>query len=139
MVNSYLKTTVPDGFVEAVLGQLNAFGVPVAEDDSFLIALAIDRAINTIFNDCNIHELPEGLFNVAVDMSCGEFMNILKNLNKLDIDGIDLSGSVTQIKEGDTSVTFDASTTDEAKVTAFIHHLLYDRKGELVCYRKIRW
>lgn len=138
-IQALLKTTVPDGFTEAVLERLESFGVTITEDDAFLITFSINATISTIKTTCNINELPEGLFFVAVDMVCGEYLDAMKNMNKLNIKSLDLNGAVTQIKEGDTSVTFDASTTDEAKLSAFIHYLLYGRKGELVCYRKMKW
>ena len=138
-VKSLLKTTIPDGFTEAVLERLKSFGVTITEDDAFPIAFSINATISTIKTTCNIKEIPEGLFYVAVDMACGEYLDALKNMNKLNIDGIDLTGAIKQIKEGDTAVTFDESASDEAKISAFIHHLLYGRRGELVCFRKIRW
>lgn len=138
-VNSLLKVIVPDGFTEAVLERLQSFGVPVTEDDAFTVAFAMSVTINTVYNLYNIKELPDGLFHVVVDMTCGDYLDMMKNMNKLSIEGIDLTGAIKQIKEGDTSITFDESATDEAKLSAFIHYLLYGRKGELVCYRKMKW
>lgn len=136
-VQALLKTTVPEGFTEAVLERLKSFGVNV--DNEIMIAFSINSMVMSIKTTCNINDIPDGLFFVAVDMVCGEYLDMLKNMNKLNIEGMDLNGAISQIKEGDTSVTFDASTTDEAKLSALIQHLLYGRRGELVCYRKLAW
>ena len=139
-VNSLLDgATVPDNFIESVLERLKSFGVNVTEDDTWLIAFSIRYTHNTICNECNISEIPDGLFSVAVDIACGEYMNTAKSMCKLHVDNIDLTGAITQIKEGDTSITFDASASDESKLSAFINYLLHGRKGELVCYRKMYW
>lgn len=138
-IKSLLDETVSDSFIEAVLKRLESFGVTVTEDDAWLIAFSIRYTHTTICNECNIKEVPEGLFYVAVDMACGEVMNTLKGMCRLKVDGLDLNGAITQIKEGDTSISFDASASDEQKLTAFIHHLLHGKRGELVCYRKLYW
>lgn len=140
-IKSLLDDTasVTDSFIEAVLMRLESFGVNVTEDDTFMIAFSIRYAHNTIFNFCNIKTLPDGLYNIAVDMACGEYLNTLKGMCRLNLNGVDLNGAISQIKEGDTTVSFDASTSDEQKLTAFINHLLHGRKGDLVCYRKFKW
>lgn len=128
-----------DSFIEAVLMRLESFGVTVTEDDSYMVAFSIRYAYNTIFNFCNIKTIPDGLYNIAVDMACGEYMDTLKGMCRLKLNSVDLNGAISQIKEGDTTISFDASTSDEQKLNAFINHLLNGRKGDLVCYRKMRW
>ena len=72
-------------------------------------------------------------------MVCGDVLEILNGMNKLNLDGMDLGAIITQIKEGDTSVSFDASATDGGKLRAIIDHLINGRRGELLCYRKMTW
>ena len=134
-----LKTTVPEGFIEAVPERLKSFGITLTEDDAWLVAFSINCVVGSICNECNVDEVPEELFHVAVDMACGEYMTTARNMNKLNMDDINLDGIITQIKEGDTSITFDASASDEQKLTLFINHLLNGRRCELLCYRKMRW
>jgi hypothetical protein len=133
------KTTVPEGFHEAVLERLKSFGVTVTNDDAFTVAFSIDMTANHIKNTCNTDGIPEGLFNVGVDMVCGDVLEILHGMNKLNLDGMDLGAIITQIKEGDTSVSFDASATDSGKLRTIIDHLMNGRRGELLCYRKMTW
>lgn len=40
---------------------------------------------------------------------------------------------------GDTQVNFNGDESDSDKVDILLNYLLNSGKGELVCYRKIRW
>ena len=104
-----------------------------------MISFCIHKVEDHIKNSCNILSVPHGLYTVAIDMICGEFLLSLKQTGKLNIDDLDLSGVITQLKEGDTAVHFAEGSSDDEKLTGFINYLLTKGVGDLVCYRKIKW
>ena len=132
------KTSLSESFYEAVLKRLVSFGYTLKEDDSWLICFAIQKVENHIKNSCNTTDVPDGLFNVAVDMVCGEFLFTKKQTGQLEIADLDFDGAFTSIKEGDTQVNFGGSS-DEEKFDQMVNYLLHHGEGDFVCYRKIRW
>ena len=132
------KTSLSESFYEAVLKRLVSFGYTLKEDDSWLICFAMQKVENHIKNSCNTTDVPDGLFNVAVDMVCGEFLFTKKQTGQLEIADLDFDGAFTSIKEGDTQVNFGGSS-DEEKFDQMVNYLLHQGEGDFVCYRKIRW
>lgn len=132
------KTSLSESFYEAVLKRLVSFGYTLKEDDSWLICFAMQKVENHIKNSCNTTDVPDGLFNVAVDMVCGEFLFTKKQTGRLEIADLDFDGAFTSIKEGDTQVNFGGSS-DEEKFDQMVNYLLHHGEGDFVCYRKIRW
>ncbi len=129
----------PEKFVEAVLKRLEGFGYTVKEEDTWLVAFCIQKVNNHIKNKCNTLTVPDGLFNVAVDRVCGEVLFSLQQSGKLELENIDLSGAVTQIHEGDTTIQFANGSSDVEKFTVFVNYLMHEGEGEFACYRKIKW
>ena len=119
------KTSLSESFYEAVLKRLVSFGYTLKEDDSWLICFAMQKVENHIKNSCNTTDVPDGLFNVAVDMVCGEFLFTKKQTGQLEIADLDFDGAFTSIKEGDTQVNFGGSSDEE--------------KFDQMVNRKIRW
>ena len=132
------KTSLSESFYEAVLKRLVSFGYTLKEDDSWLICFAMQKVENHIKNSCNTTDVPDGLFNVAVDMVCGEFLFTKKQTGQLEIADLDFDGAFTSIKEGDTQVNF-GGFSDEEKFDQMVNYLLHHGEGDFVCYRKIRW
>ena len=133
------NTNLSESICEMVLKRLVSFGYILKEDDSWELSYVISSVENHIKNSCNTTSIPEGLSNVAVDMICGEFLMNRKNLGKLEISDLDLTGVITSISEGDVSVSFDTNSTDEEKFNQLMNHLMTKGKGDFVCYRKLRW
>lgn len=122
--------------------RLQSFGYEWKNGDEAILAFSVQKAENTIKNDCNISSVPEGLINIAVDMAVGEFLMAKKAFAPDDIAGLDLSTAVKQIQEGDTSITFAAgegSLTAEQRLDNLINYLLTYGKGEFVRYRRLLW
>lgn len=133
------NTSLSESFYESVLKRLVSFGYNLEEDDGWVICFAIQKVENHIKNSCNTTSVPDGLFNVAVDMVCGEFLLSKKQTGKLQLESIDLDGAITQIHEGDTTVHFASGMSDEEKFNNFLNYLLHDGEGDFVCYRKLKW
>ena len=133
------NSTHTDPSVRAVLNRLTSFGYPPNEADAWEISFVMLDVENRIKNSCNTTSIPEGLFNIAVDMICGQFLMNRKNSGRLDISDLDLSGAITSITEGDVSISFDANSTDEQKFNQLINHLMTKGEGDFVCYRRLKW
>lgn len=128
-----------ESFIEMVLNRLDLFGYEIKDSDAWMIGFAMQKVENTIKNECNISGIPDGLIHTAVDMSCGEFLFAKKQTGQLEVGDLDLIGAVSSIKEGDTQVNFNNDESDSDKIDSLLNYLLNSGKGELVCYRKIRW
>ena len=55
--------------LKLVKERLQSFGYELREGDNALLVFAVQKAENTIKNDCNVAGVPEGLLNIAVDMA----------------------------------------------------------------------
>lgn len=133
------NTSLSESFFEAVLKRLVSFGYDLKEDDGWMICFAMQKVENHIKNSCNTTSVPDGLFNVAVDMVCGEFLFTKKQTGKLELTDLDLDGAIASISEGDTSVQFASGSSDEDKFNSFLDYLLHNGEGDFVCYRKLKW
>ena len=133
------NTSLSERYCEAVLKRLVSFGYALKERDGWMVCFAMQKTENRIKNSCNISAISDGLFHVAVDMACGEFLLAKKQTGTLEIAQLDLNRAVTQIREGDTTVQFANGTSDEEKLNTFLNHLLHSGESELVCYRKLSW
>jgi len=112
------------------------------DGDDAILTFSVQKAANTVKNDCNVSSVPDGLLNIAVDMAVGEFLTAKRTFAPDDIDGIDFDLAVKQIQSGDTNTVFatgDASLTGEQRLAAFINFLLTYGRDEFSCYRRLRW
>lgn len=122
--------------------RLQSFGYEWKNGDDAVLAFSVQKAENTVKNDCNVSAVPEGLMNIAIDMAVGEFLMTKKAFAPDELAGLDLSTAVKQIQEGDTSITFAAgegSLTAEQRLDNLITHLLNYGKGEFAHYRRLIW
>lgn len=132
--------SLPISFVEMLIERLISLGYSLeGGSDDFAIGFAMQNVENHIKNSCNTAFIPVGLYNVAVDRICGEFLYSKKQTGHLHIADLDLSGAITSITEGDVSISFDANSTDEQKFNQLINYLMTKGEGEFVCYRKLSW
>ncbi len=128
--------------LEKVMERLHTFGYMLRPGDEALLAFSVQKAENTVKNDCNVAEVPEGLINIAVDMAAGEFLAAKKTFAPDDLDGLDLECAVKQIQTGDTNTVFatgEGSLTAEQRLDAFLNYLLANGREQFSCYRRIRW
>lgn len=127
---------------EKTVKRLEGFGYKLKAGDKAALKFAVEKVTNTIKNECNVSAVPEGLMNIAVDMAAGEFLGTKKAFSPADIAELNLEIAVKQIQVGDTSTVFavgEGSLTPEQRFDLFVEHLLNYGRGELACYRKIRW
>lgn len=124
---------------EPVLKRLDSFGCTPTTYDAFIIGFSIEKMEQTIKNECNLDELPEGLIPTTVDMICGEILSTKYRTGRLELSSMDLDGALTSVNVGGASVSFDNTSSDESKLNALILALRNVGRGEFSCYRKIKW
>lgn len=129
-----------DEFLIDVISRLESFGYTVTDGDSWMIGFAVQKVESSIKNECNVTLIPDGLYKVAVDMVCGEFLFTKKSTGKLE--GFNLDSALKSVQAGDTNVTFavgQGSKTPEQRLDTLLSYLVGNGRGELACYRKIKW
>ena len=140
ILNIMPDSSLSESFVEAVLKRLESFGYSFeGANDNFALAFAMQKVENHIKNSCNTTSIPDGLFNVAVDRVCGEFLFTKKQTGQLEMADLDFTCAVTSISEGDTSVSFGTGASDEDKINQMLKYLMTQGEGDFVCFRKLKW
>ena len=138
-VNKILKDTNLTIFTEDAVNRLVSFGYEPTEDDAWMIAYTMKGTINHVLNEINHMAIPSGLFETVVDMICGEILNAKFLSGQLDLVALDLDGMIQSVKEGDTTVSFSADGSDEAKLKGLLSWLIHGKGSDLLCYRRMRW
>jgi hypothetical protein len=133
------NSNLTESFFKAVLQRLISLGYKLEENDDWILCFAIQGVENHIKNSCNVTSLPNELLNVAVDRVCGEFLFTKKQTGQLTIDGLDLTGAIASISEGDTSVSFVSGATDDDRFNLLVNYLMNKGDGDFVCYRRLKW
>ena len=128
---------------EDIIKRLASLGYTFDEGkDGWVISFLIDKVTNLIKNETNLTEIPEGLYQIAVDMVCGEFLKAKKASGDLGGFDVDLDTALLQKKyQGDTSFTFavDKINSAEERLDYLIHHLLNYGKLHFSHFRRFRW
>lgn len=126
---------------DLVIAQLTAYGYTVTEADIALIDICIGKVTAYILNEINQTAIPEGLMPAAVDMVCGEFLEVKKAFSPDSLGSLDLSAAVKRIQTGDTSTEFsvDSSQTAEGRLDAVIAGLKGAGRAQFSCFRRLRW
>ena len=127
--------------LDAVRERLDNFGYVVKAEDESALNFCLEKVRNTVKNETNQPDVPEGLEHIAIDMVCGEFLNTKRIFAPDDLSSFDLDGAVKEIRTGDTTTVFsnESSQSDEQKLISFINYLLTYGLSQFNCYRKLRW
>jgi hypothetical protein len=138
-VNNLLTDTDNSTVVQSTVERLVSFGYCPTEDDAWMIAYTIKGTINHVKNETNQSEIPISLYEIVVDMICGEFLNTKFMSGQLNLENLDLDGMIQSVNLGGASVSFGADGSDEAKLKELLSWLISGKGCDLVCYRKMRW
>ncbi len=139
IVSLVQDTDFDNKLVSCVLLRLSSLGYTVLENDVFLVSFSIDKVDKAIKQKCNVNELPEGLYNVAIDRVCGEVLYSLQATQRLG-SNFDVDTALESIKMGDTTISFSDNTKNPAqRIDLLINSLKSCGEGEFSCYRKIKW
>ena len=119
-----------------IIARLESLGYLVHEGDELTLKFLIGKVTQTIKNECNVSAIPKGLWYIAVDMVCGEFLMMKKGSGQLN--GLDVDAAVRQIQEGDTSVTY-AIPDEQITLDWLIKHLMTDGQEQFLKFRRLAW
>ena len=138
-VNNILNDTNLEAITEVVVNRLVSLGYTPTDDDTWTIAFSIQKTTSHVFNQTNQKTIPDGLVEIVADMVCGDILNAKFLSGQLDLTALDLDGMIQSVNMGDTSVSFSAEGSDEAKLKGLLSWLIHGKEGDLICYRKMQW
>lgn len=138
-VNNILNDTDLTTMTETVVDRLVFLGYTPTDEDTWMIVFSMQKTVNHVLNQIGHSKIPEGLTEITVDMVCGEFLNVKFLSGQLDLTSLDLDGMIQSVSQGDTSVSFSAEGSDEAKLKGLLSWLIHGKEGDLICCRKMRW
>lgn len=138
-VNKILNDTNLNPMTESVVNRLVSFGYIPTEEDAWMIAYTMKGTVNHVLNEINHQTVPDGLFEVVVDMACGEILYAKLNSGQLNMETMDLNGMIQSVTQGDTTVSFGAEGSDEAKLKGLLSWLIQGKGSDFLCYRRMRW
>lgn len=128
------------GITETVQLRLQLLKFEITADDMAIIDFLIQKALNNINNFTNQNyaeeTFPLPLYDIWADKVIGEYLKLKNTIGELPENFETLA--VSQIKEGDTTVSFAETSTDK-KIDTMINILLYGRDKELLRYRRLVW
>ena len=124
--------------IDSVKQRLKSFGYESGADDVFALDFSISKVTETIKNETNQSVIPYDLNAYAVDMACGEFLQAKRTFMPSSLN-LDLDMAIKQISVGDTSTTYDVSSSDDKKLGLFINYLLHCGDSEYPKYRRLSW
>ena len=123
--------------LQDITDRLNQLGYEVVEADTIPLNFCRLAVKQNILNDINAKELPIELYHLFIDMTCGEFLRLKQGSNQLD--GFDIDGAINSISMGDVSVSYNSDMSIAEKFSKLLEILTEPRKGDMACFRKIRW
>lgn len=126
---------------EDVVERLVTLGYNLNEGDVVTLQFAINGTEQYIKDFCNIADIPQELYSVAVDMAAGTLLKTKRAIGINVCENIDFENdSITSIKEGDVSITYnnDNRNSATAKYNTLLDRLC-NRDDELIAFRKVRW
>ena len=122
--------------VSDVTARLAMLGYTATQADTAEIEYLITKVDTYIKTFCNIPEVPEALNTYATDRVCGEFLKE-KGYTAGTSVGVDASGAVKRITEGDTTIEYADGSGKSAKLDSLIADMLDD--SILLRFRCIKW
>lgn len=123
---------------EKVTERLKMLGYATADTDSTAINYNIDKTERDLKARTNQSEVPDGLFDVWVDMAAGFFLTDKKAVGALS-ESYDFSAAVQSVSEGDTSVTFGNASTAEEQFDAMLAKMIEPDANRIIAFRRLRW
>jgi hypothetical protein len=125
--------------LDDVVERLEMLGYKYDEaTDSVLINYLILENEMFIKNFCNIGAIPNELKYVEIELVSGKFLENKYSTGKLNDENFSITQAISSIKEGDTSVSFGNSNTQET-TSSFIKKLINSSINELISFRKFKW
>lgn len=126
-------------FVQEAIKWLKFYGyTDISANDRDVLEFIRDKAVNYILAKTNQSKVPTGLYEVAVEMMAGMFLERKKATGALE--GFDLGAVESSIKIGDTTVSYgDGAASDEDRLNTLISALKNPGDAVWVRYRRLAW
>lgn len=123
-----------------VTKRLLSFGVEPTDDDAFTVDFCIDKAEAEIRSQTNLMDIPSALYPVWTDMATGYILAEKRVLGTLPR-AFAAEFPTKSITEGDVSVTFAVSDSDNAssRFEALIAKLTTPDRAVLARFRRLVW
>lgn len=123
-----------------VTNRLRSFGIEPTTDDEFTVGFCIDRAEAEIRAQTNLADLPSAVFPMWADMAVGYFLAEKRTAGTLP-DSFSAEPPAKSVTEGDVSVTFAVSDSDNAsaRLDALIASLTMPNAAVFARYRRLLW
>lgn len=118
-------------FMDTVAARLKQFGV---ESDEQTIRYCWSMSNARITNFLNASDVPDGLKTEQAEEVAGEVLKLLYSLGRIE----SVESVISSVKEGDTTVNFNAANDPTAKFNALVDGMRVST-GSLVRYRRLTW
>lgn len=118
---------------------LLSFGYTAQQKDEALIELAIERVWISVKAFTHLKHIPDELKPEMMSMIVGEFLYAKKNLGGLEEGGIVFPKRVSQITEGDTSLSISNIGKTEDDFDDMIDALRHGNPHVLEHWRALHW
>ena len=130
-------TGLDPSFVDDIDKRLQSLSYVLQEGEDWAVNFVIQSVTNTIKNNCNTTEIPDGLYNVAINMCVGEFLATKKVLGQLTDD--QMESVIKTIEEGDTKITYADEKSLSTLFDTFTNNLRAGNASEFTRYRRLLW
>ncbi len=135
-----MGSALPEAFCLMAAKRLEVLGYTAWDAPGLWnLAFSVRKEEQEVLGYCHIDEVPKALYPMLCDRSCGRFLYGLKQSSRLEVEGIDLSGILTSLAEGDVKVEFDKGASDEVRLDALLGAMMNSGKEQMTCYRKLRF
>lgn len=127
-----------DYLLDTVTQNIKNLNLTYIDDEQTLSILKI--AFNSILNFINLNFDPffdfNSIYHIISDITIGEYLLLIKNSNLQS--QLDLQDSIKTISEGDISITYFESQSNEDKIDFLINYFL-NKKKDLITFKSISW
>ena len=122
--------------LQAVIQRLADIGYEVSDGDKTALTFLIGKTDDYIRNYCNVSEVPKQVRRSEADAVAAEFIAAKAMSGGLDDSAINVS-SVSQVSEGDTSVSYSNDGT--GSFNAFYAEAKRRLDTDMLPFRRMRW
>ena len=134
------STSFSASFLQDVVDLVTAMGYTLTTGDDYLLSFSAGYVEQEIKNACNVPEVPEGLYKVAVGLILSRFLTTKKAKHEVDASTLDFSPMLKELSEGDTKQVWDTSSgsSAEQRLDLFIA-ALENGRNQFITYRRLKW
>ena len=130
-------TGLDPSFVDDIDKRLQSLTYTLQKGEDWAVNFTIQSVTNTIKSNCNTTAIPEGLYNVAINMVCGEFLATKKALGQLS--DAQMQSVIKSIEEGDTKITYADEKSLNSLFDTLVNNLRAGSASQFVRYRRLLW